>query len=85
MNDSLNAIATRFNTIEEKQNSLENEMKTLRPTFSTPTSGSESGGQKRNRLTPIALQVMIVASIHLLVLLNHFISSEQDSHNPQCF
>lgn len=58
VNNSLDSMATRFDTIEENHESLKNEVKALRTTFSTPTSsGSESGGRKRNRLTPIALQV----------------------------
>ena len=59
VNSTLSGIATRLDKLEEKQGYLENQLNAM-PIQSTPTSGnSESGscGAKRNRLTPVTLQV----------------------------
>ena len=56
VNDTLSNIVTRLEAVEEKQCHLETELKTLSTTSQSTPVSSQPG--KRNRLTPVALQVL---------------------------
>ena len=84
VNDSVNGIYVRLEKIEEKQSHFENDLKSI-STTTTPSTGScsETGGTKRKRLTPTALQVFFIAPLNSKILMFHG-CLEQDSHGSQC-
>ena len=53
----LDSINSRINSLESRQNQIEEEMHTCLSESSSNSTSSGSSGSKRQRLTPIAMQV----------------------------